>query len=127
VTESPPAACTARASPLTAGCPLCEALPGERCLTASGRPARPHRPRGRLALAVLAHADPVLDGHFTRTGQCGMCGVPGLDARHRVVDAMASRMAAGEPAPEVAEDYGASGEAAAAVQAWAARWPGAWR
>lgn len=37
-------------------------------------------------------------------GPCELCGHP--DARHRVADAIADRIAAGEPVDEVLADYG---------------------
>lgn len=77
-------------------------------------------------LIIEAHADPALDEHFPRVGPCGLCGTPGLDQRHRVVDAIAGRLDAGEGPEEVAGDYLLSVEAVEAVEAWAAKWPGAW-
>jgi hypothetical protein len=81
----------------------------------------------RLAAVVRAHADPALNAHFPPVGPCGICGVPGLPQRHRVVDAIAGRLAAGENPGGVAEDYGVTPEAIEAVRAWMERWPGAWR
>jgi hypothetical protein len=60
----------------------------------------------RLATAIAAHADRALDEFFPLVGPCGLCGVPGLPQRHRVVDAIAGRLAAGEDPGVVAEDYG---------------------
>lgn len=37
-------------------------------------------------------------------GRCGICG--GDDARHRMADTIVERVDAGEPAHEVADDYG---------------------
>lgn len=112
--------------PLSVSCSGCGAREGQDCTTRSGRPARPHARRARLALVLAADADPALDAYFPRLGPCGICGTPGLDQRHRVVDAIAERLAAGEGPEEVAEDYGLTVGAAEAVLAWAARWPGAW-
>ena len=41
-------------------------------------------------------------------GPCLLCGVPGLDARHRVMDAVAGLVLAGDAAETIAEDYGVS-------------------
>lgn len=76
-----------------------------------------------LGPVLAAHADPALDAFFPRLGPCGICGVAGLDQRHRVVDAIAGRLAAGEDPGEVAADYGLSLDAVQAVAAWSARWP----
>jgi hypothetical protein len=122
------------AGPLSARCPYCHAAIGERCVSAMdwGRlpqpPARrPHKVRVKLATAVAAHADPALNA-FPELGPvspCGLCG-SGLPQRHRIVDAIAGRIAAGEDPDEVGADYDLSPEALEAVQAWARKWPGAW-
>jgi hypothetical protein len=115
------------ADPLTARCPYCRSRSGKPCSTSRLRPAvRPHKARARLALALAAHADPSLDAYFPRLGPCGLCSTPGLDQRHRRVDAMAQAMAAGESVQDVADDYDAPAEAVLAVARWAMRWPGAW-
>ena len=44
-----------------------------------------------------------VDECYPPHGRCGFCNSP--DARHRVLDAVASRLAAGEPARSVADDY----------------------
>jgi hypothetical protein len=112
----------------SARCPHCGSPPGSECVTTSGRDARkPHARRVRLALAVAAHADPALDAYFPRAGFCGICGVPGLWSRHRVVDSIAGHLAAGECEGDVAEEMGVSLDAVMAVEAWARKWPGAWR
>ena len=82
----------------------------------------------QLALAIKAHADPALDAFpgLGPTSQCGVCGVPGMPQRHRVVDAIAGHLAAGECEGDVAEEMGISLDAVMAVQSWANRWPGAW-
>jgi len=41
---------------------------------------------------------------YTDLGPCAFCGHP--DAGHRVWDAIAERLEAGEPEHEVADDYG---------------------
>lgn len=117
--------------PRSADCPRCEAKRGQWCSTPAGVFAhKPHMRRikaARLAMAVQAHADPALDPWFPRAGPCGLCGVPGLLSRHRVVDAIAGRLAAGEEPEDLAGDYRVSVDAARAVAAWAAKWPGAWQ
>lgn len=112
--------------PLTASCDHCGALPGQRCMMISDWARKPHKVRVRLALALAAHADPALDQWFPRLGPCGICGRPGLDQRHRVIDAMAGRMAAGESVEDVADDYDHPAEAVQAVLMWAMRWPDVW-
>jgi len=89
---------------------------------------KPHAKRQRLALILAAHADPAL-GEFFPPGSptCGLCGTPGLPQRHRVVDAIAGSLAAGEFPEDAAEEYGVSEEAVHAVAWWMTRWPGAWR
>jgi hypothetical protein len=111
--------------PLTAVCPVCRSEAGFRCLTSAGTPARkPHVRRVRLATALAAHADPALDALFPKVGPCGFCGL--FDQRHRVIDAMAGMLAAGEDPEVVAEEFGRTPEAMQAVREWAKRWPGAW-
>jgi len=112
--------------PLTAPCPHCDAKPGQRCMMLSDWARKPHKRRVRLATALAAHADPLLDAHFPHHGACLICGIPGLGARHRVLDAMAGMLAAGEDPEVVAEEFGRTPEAVEAVRAWAKRWPGAW-
>jgi len=112
--------------PLSVTCPRCEEPPGNRCGTINAYSRRPHVARVKLALAHAAHADTALDAWFSRTNPCGICGVPGMPQRHRVVDAIAGMLAAGENPQVVAEQYGVTAGAVRAVQAWAARWPGAW-
>ena len=85
--------------------------------------------RGRCTSASLRGRarQPILAGHEVRSasnsfdalepfhGPCGICGGP--DARHRVVDAIASRLRAGESVESVAEDYGLSVEKVREVSA----------
>lgn len=52
-----------------------------------------------------------LDEHFPRRGPCLLCGVPGEDARHRVIDAIAERVRAGDAEEMVADDYGVTVQA----------------
>ena len=118
--------------PLAVACGYCRAPRGERCgargpNTRRARPAvRPHKRRVQLALAVAAHADPVLGEHFGPATPCGVCGVAGMPQRHRMVDAIAGRLAAGEDLAEVAEDCLVPLAAVEAVSEWAKRWPGVW-
>lgn len=112
--------------PLSVPCSRCGAIAGQDCVSASGKRVRAHRARGRLALVLAAGADPALDAHFARLGPCGICGTPGLDQRHRVVDAIAGGLAAGEDPETAAEEYGVSPEAVEVIALWMVRWPGAW-
>ena len=41
-----------------------------------------------------------------KIGPCLICGQPGVDQRHRVLDAVADLLAGGEHPVDVAEDYG---------------------
>ncbi len=84
-------------------------------------------PDPRIALAVAAHSDPALDGVMPAIGPCGLCGVPGLPQRHRVIDAVAGMLEAGECPEDIAEDYGLTVEAVGVVREWMGRWPGAWQ
>lgn len=45
-----------------------------------------------------------VDEHMPPQGPCLLCG--GSDARHRVLDAVADRVHAGDSAREIADDYG---------------------
>jgi hypothetical protein len=85
---------------------------------------QPHARRVRLAAAVQAHADPALDA-FPELGPvtpCAFC--THLPQRHRVVDAVAGRLPAGEDPGVIADDCGVPVDAVRAVSAWAAKWPG---
>lgn len=77
-----------------------------------------------LAAVIRAHADPALDAwpQLGPVSPCGCCG-SGLPQRHRVVDAIADMLAAGEDAGDVAAEYAVPVEAVEAVGAWAQRWP----
>ena len=46
---------------------------------------------------------PDVDAAIPYSGPCGFCGGP--EARHRVLDAIAERVHAGEPVADVAADY----------------------
>ena len=117
---------TARPDPLSVPCRRCRAPERTSCLSASSRPCRPHKARERDALAVAAHSDPVLDGVLPGTGPCLLCGVKGLGSRHRVIDAVAGSMAAGDDEGTCAAEYGLSPDAVKVIAEWAGRWPGAW-
>ena len=113
-------------APLAVTCTHCGAEPGQKCMTYSDWARKPHGVRLKLALVLAAHADPALDAFFAPHGPCLLCGTPGLGARHRVIDAIAGMLEAGEDPDEVAEDYAVSLDAVQAVSAWSSRWPGAW-
>jgi hypothetical protein len=57
-----------------------------------------------------------LDTWFPELGPCGICG-SGLDQRHRVLDAIYDRVAAGETPDEVAADYHVPVEAVETIMA----------
>lgn len=62
-------------------------------------------------------ADPV-DRWYPRLGPCGICNVPGVDQRHRVIEAIADAVGAGDGDEDVAADYGVPVEAVAACVEW---------
>jgi uncharacterized protein (DUF433 family) len=68
-------------------------------------------------------SDPV-DRWYPRLGPCGICGVPGVDQRHRVIEGIADRVAGGEGEEDVAADYGVPVEAVAACVDWVRDHPG---
>jgi hypothetical protein len=124
--------------PLTVACPRrhCGAVAGEMCMIlapdwSADDPStwarywakRPHQDRIRLAAETAAHADPMLDAWplLGPTSPCGLCG-SGLPQRHRIVDAIVDRMAAGEDREDVAGDYGLPMEAIRDLVEWDARW-----
>lgn len=112
--------------PLTVRCSHCGAEPGQRCMMISDWARRPHAVRLKLALALAAHSDPALDEFFPHHGPCLLCCVPGLGARHRVIDGIAGMLEAGEDPDVTADEHGVSREAVDAVMAWSQRWVGAW-
>jgi len=67
-------------------------------------------------------AHPV-DAWFPRRGACQICGVPGADQRHRVIEAIADAFNAGESEESLAYDYGVPVEAVAACVDWVAGHP----
>jgi hypothetical protein len=109
--------------PLAVRCPHCGESAGERCGTATDYARKPHVARVKLARAVAADADPALDEWFPKRGPCLICGTPGLDQRHRVVDAIADYLAS-EPDAEddIAAEYEVPAAVVRAVGEWARRW-----
>jgi hypothetical protein len=93
-----------------------------RCGSSGGWSRRTHAARVKLA----AHTDPALDRWFAMRNPCALCG-SGLPQRHRMVNAIAGALEAGECEGDVAEQLCVPVEAVMAVMAWAGRWPGAWR
>ena len=65
-----------------------------------------------------------VDQWFPRLGPCQLCGTPGADQRHRVIEAIADAVKA-EPDSEddVAWDYGVPVEAVRACVEWAREHP----
>ena len=75
-----------------------------------------------LSPAALDVSEPV-DRWFPRLGPCGLCGVPGADQRHRVIEAIADAVNAGDGEEDVAADYEVPVEAVRACVRWAAEHP----
>lgn len=69
--------------------------------------------------AELRRAAETLDRHLPKRGQCLLCGVPGEDQTHRVIDAIADRYRAGDDDTTLAEDHGVPVEVVAACLTWA--------
>jgi hypothetical protein len=67
---------------------------------------------------VTARAE--LDRLLPSRGPCGICRVPGLDARHRVIDAADQHAQAGEAAGDIADELGLSPETVRVILAWCA-------
>jgi hypothetical protein len=112
--------------PLTVTCPYCQEPPGNRCGTVSAYSRMPHKARVRLALAMAAHADPALPGQgLGPMSACLLCG-SGLPQRHRIVDAIAGHLEAGEFPEEIADELSVPAAAVVSVREWMRRWPGAW-
>lgn len=80
----------------------------------------------KFAQVIEAHADAALDACFPLKGECGVCA-SGLPQRHRVVDAIAGALEAGETEQDVMDQFGVSLDAVMAVTAWMNRHPGAWK
>jgi len=125
---------SAPVDPLAVWCPHCAEDAGVPCTKDSAqaeawpRPLarKPHAARVELALVLTAHADPLLDAQFPHYGACELCGVPGLGARHRVIDAVAAQLEAGGIWEEISAEMDVTREAIEAVRSWMVRWPGAW-
>ena len=64
-----------------------------------------------------------VDQWFRRLGPCLLCGTPGVDQRHRVIEAIADAVKAGDGEEDVAEDYGVPVEAVAACLEWVREHP----
>lgn len=76
---------------------------GKGVLVESSKAVKPWREAVKHA-AIAAIPD--LDVHWPKRGQCLVCGVPGMDQRHRVIDAITERWRGGESVDEIARDYG---------------------
>lgn len=70
----------------------------------------------------MAAPDPV-DRWYPRLGPCGICSVPGVDQRHRAIEAIADAAKAGEAAEDLAFDYDVPVEAVRACVRWVAEHP----
>ena len=65
---------------------------------------------------------PILDRLFPPRGPCAFCGDEIVGARHRVIDAIAERVHAGDPIEEVASEYPGDWEAALVACAFVEGW-----
>ena len=61
---------------------------------------------------------PEIDHWFPPLGPCGFCNVPGVDQRHRAIDAIAGLLNAGEDEDTVAWEFEVPVEAVRACAAW---------
>ena len=66
--------------------------------------------------------DPI-DQWFPKRGQCRICEVPGIDQRHRVIEAIADAVRAEDSEEDVARDYEVPVEAVRACVRWAEEHP----
>ena len=67
----------------------------------------------------MPRTDPV-DAWFPPRGPCLVCAVPGVDQRHRVIEAIADAVKADPGSDEdIAQDYGVPVEAVTACAQWA--------
>jgi hypothetical protein len=71
-------------------------------------------------MTTRAEARAELDRWLPPRGPCLVCGVPGMDARHRIIDAITEQAAAGDPAEDIATELGLPVEAVQAVLTWQA-------
>lgn len=76
------------------------------------------RARARALYGQAVAAAAALDRDLPKRGPCLVCGVPGEDQTHRVIDAIAERVRAGDPAWAVADDYAVTDEAVQACLWW---------
>jgi hypothetical protein len=60
-----------------------------------------------------------LDRFFPPRGPCLICGTPGLGARHRVIEAVADAVLAGDDPKDVEQDYMLAPGAALVAVEWA--------
>lgn len=90
--------------------------PGSRVITSTR-----DRDLAESTATRLQQAADLLDRHLPLRGQCQLCGVPGEDQTHRVIDAIADRHRAGDDAASIAEDYGVPVEVVAACCEWSRR------
>lgn len=120
--------CPVITGPLASYCRYCHAAVGRPCRVGySGRDAsRPHKARrdAYRDWLVAAHADPALDVLPWPATPCGFCGW--MPQRHRMIDAIAGMLTAGEDAETVAYEYDVPSGQVAVVASWMTRWPGAW-
>jgi hypothetical protein len=66
--------------------------------------------------APVNHGDwDVINAAYPKRGQCQICGVPGEDQRHRILDAIKSRLIAGDDAGDVALDHGTTVDVVEAI------------
>ena len=60
----------------------------------------------------------MLDRFVPPRGQCGICGVPGIDARHRIIDTVEEHAQAGELGDEIAAELGLQPETVIVILHW---------
>ena len=65
----------------------------------------------------------LIDQWFPKRGQCQLCGVPGADQHHRVIEAVAGAVNAGDGEEDVAADYNVPVEAVRACVEWVREHP----
>ncbi len=71
---------------------------------------------------MSGEADPI-DRWFPRLGPCLICGTPGADQRHRVIEAIADAVNAGDGEEDLAFDYDVPVEAVRECVRWATEHP----
>ena len=111
--------------PQSVRCPYCRQPGGCPCRTfpCARLASRPHAARVRLGRKVAANNDPALDEWWPKIGPCGVCGVPGMHQRHRVIDAIADWLETepGVTDDDLAAEYEVPPQAVRAVRDWARR------